>query len=182
MGKSSGCRSRFLDFSAGLILHHYSVLRDFVFFLYNRIMGTESFVFENFLLHCITARHVGGAASLFPGALEDEGRTTLLLQLKFSLFRWVSRNFVYETLARCPFYFYLPTVFVFKLRRVTARERKEHKKISRVVGDVSLSLRAGSLWKEKLTTNGRKCTRILRTEKRAKYLNGNSCSLVSIRG
>jgi len=27
-------------------------------------MGTESFVFENFLLHCITARHVGGAVSL----------------------------------------------------------------------------------------------------------------------
>ena len=56
--------------------HHYSVLHDFVPFLYNRIMGTESFVFEYF----------EGAARLSPGAQEDEGRMTLLLQLKLSLF------------------------------------------------------------------------------------------------
>jgi len=42
--------------------HHYSVLHDFVIFRYNRIMGTESFVFENF----------GGTASLSPGTMEDE--------------------------------------------------------------------------------------------------------------
>jgi len=30
--------------------------------------------------------------------------------------------------ARCLFYFSLPTVFVIKLRRVTAKEGKEHKK------------------------------------------------------
>jgi len=47
-------------------------------------MGTESFVIGNFLLHCITARHVGGVASLSSGALEDVGRMTLLIQLKFS--------------------------------------------------------------------------------------------------
>jgi len=46
------------------------------------MMSTESLVFKHFLLHCITARHVGGAASLFPGALENEGRMALLLQLK----------------------------------------------------------------------------------------------------
>jgi len=65
---------RFFEFSVGMILHHDSVPHDFVFFRYNRIMGTESFVFKNFLLQYITARHVGGAASLPPGALEVEGR------------------------------------------------------------------------------------------------------------
>jgi len=54
--------SGFLDLFVGMILPH-----DFVFFLYNRMMSTELFVFENFLLHCITARHVGRAASLSPG-------------------------------------------------------------------------------------------------------------------
>jgi hypothetical protein len=63
-GASSLPTFRFLDFSVGLILRHYSVLHDFVFFPYNRMMSTESSVLKCFLLHCITARHVEGAAGL----------------------------------------------------------------------------------------------------------------------
>jgi len=112
--------SRFFDFSVGLILHHDSVLHDFVLFLYNRIMGTESFVFEIFLLHCITARHVEGGACLSPGA-----RRTDELPAKISKPRKLCIRLWQDACS------------TFICRKGTQRTKKN----SRVIGDVLVSIR-----------------------------------------